>query len=209
MKLAIFGVTGKTGEHLLEQALAAGNQVTALVRNPTKLTLQVSRLTVVQGEVENAAQVEATIMGAEAVISVLGPTASAPAFSISRGTQNIVAAMTKQGIRRLVVSAGAGVSDPNDTPKLSNHLIHIALALMARKVYEDMKRVVAIVRDSELDWTVVRVPMLTDDAKLGRVQAGYVGNGAGLRITRADMADFMLKLAADRRYLRQAPAISN
>ncbi len=209
MKLAIFGGTGKTGKYLVEQALAEGNHVTALVRNPSKLSIQNHHLTVVQGEVGNAAAVERTMAGADAVISVLGPTTNAPEFHISAGIQNIVAAMKKQGVRRLIVSTGAGVADPNDEPKLFHHLMNFALTLVSRNVYEDMKRMVDIVRASDLDWTIVRVPMLTDDPKTGRVQVGYVGKGMGPRITRADMADFILKQVSDRQFVRQAPAISN
>ena len=209
MKLAVFGATGKTGKHLLAQALAEGNQVTVLMRNPNKLALQHPRLTILQGEVGDAAKVEQTIAGADAGISVLGPTNKAPKFRISQGTEHIIAAMKTKGIRRLVVSAGAGVGDPNDTPKLFNYFMNVMLKLMARNVYEDMKRVVESVRLSELDWTVVRVPMLTDDVKTGKVRVGYVGNGIGPRLTRADMADFILKQVRDRQYVRQAPAISN
>ncbi|HZQ05075.1 MAG TPA: SDR family oxidoreductase [Anaerolineae bacterium] len=209
MKLAIFGGTGKTGKYLVEQALAEGNHVTALVRNPNKLAIQNPHLTLVQGEIGNAAAVERTIAGADAVISVLGPTSNAPEFQVSTGMQNIIAAMKKHGVRRLVVSTGAGVGDPNDEPKLFHHLMNFALALVSRNVYEDMKRTVDVVRASELDWTIVRVPMLTDDQKIGRVQVGYVGKGMGPRITRADMADFILKQVSDRQFVRQAPAISN
>ncbi|HZQ06479.1 MAG TPA: SDR family oxidoreductase [Anaerolineae bacterium] len=209
MKLALFGATGKTGKYLVEQALAEGNYVTVLVRNPSKLSVQHPHLTVVPGDVGNVAAVEQTIAGAEAVISVLGPTSNAPAFQVSAGMQNILAAMKKEGVRRLVVSVGAGVGDPNDEPKLFHHLMNFILNLTARNVYEDMKRVVDLVRASNLDWTIVRVPMLTDAPKTGQVQVGYVGKGMGLRITRADMADFILKQVRERQFVGQAPAISN
>ena len=196
MKLTIFGATGRTGHYLLEQAVAAGHDVTVLVRNPAKLSLQNARLKVIQGNLTDALQVAQAVSGAEAVISALGPAGNAPVFEISQGTTNIIAAMRQHGVRRLVISAGAGVGDPNDTPKVFN-------------VYEDMRRTVELVRASGLDWTVVRVPMLTEDAATGAVKVGYVGQGMGARITRTDMAEFMLKQAADKTYVCQAPAISN
>jgi hypothetical protein len=123
--------------------------------------------------------------------------------------ENIKTAMRNQNITRLIISAGAGVGDPNDEPKLVNHLINFLLKLMAKNVLADMKKVVKMVRASDLDWTVVRLPMLTDDPKTGQVKVGYVGKGMGPRITRADAADFMLSQVEDKTYLHKSPAISN
>lgn len=209
MKITIFGATGKTGAHLVEQALAAGHAVVALTRTPSKLAIAGERLIVVQGEIANPVHVAQAVQGADTVISVLGPTSNAPDFQVSLGTANILAAMQAQGVRRLIVSTGAGVRDPHDTPKLFDKAIVALLQVVSKNVYADMQRVVETVRASDRDWTIVRVPMLTDDTKKGTVRVGYVGNGIGTRITRADMADFMLKQLQDNTYLRQAPAISN
>lgn len=209
MKLAIFGGTGRTGRHLVEQALAAGHEVSLLARTPSKLSSQHPRLTVHVGDVQDAEAVFKTIAGTEAVISVLGPTSNQPGQPVSNGTRNILAAMQAQSVKRLIVSAGAGVGDPNDAPKLFNKLINLLLKTVSRHVYEDMVNVVAIVRNSDRAWTVVRVPMLTDGAKTGQVRVGWVGKGMGPRITRADMADFMLKQLTDQTFVRHAPAISN
>jgi nucleoside-diphosphate-sugar epimerase len=209
MKLAVFGATGRTGKHVVELALAAGHEVVALARNPAKLEVEHERLKVIQGDIENPQCVEAVVMGADAVISVLGPSSNEPTFTISKGTQHILDAMKKHGVRRLVVSAGAGVGDPNDEPKLFNKLINVLLKLVSRNVYEDMKRVVEIVRGSDRDWTVVRVPMLTNDPPKGRVKVAWVGKGIGTRLSRVDMADFIVRQVNDQTYLRQAPAISN
>lgn len=209
MKLAIFGATGRTGQHLVRQALEAGHEVTALARTPEKLNLENDLLTVIQGDVTDPARVDEAITGAEAVISVLGPTSNKPEYMVSQGMGHIVVAMDKQGTRRLVVSAGAGVADPNDDPKLINKIIGFLVRTFSRYVYEDMVHTVETVRASDLDWTIVRVPVLTDDPPKGDVKVAYVGKGMGSRITRADMAAFMLKQVEDETYLRQAPAISN
>lgn len=209
MKLAIFGATGRTGQHLLQQALEAGHQVTILARDPAKVTVKHDRLRVVKGSVADAACVDQVITGADAVLSVLGPTSNEPTFEISRGTQYLIQSMKKNGIKRLVISAGAGVGDPGDSPKLFNKLINVLLKATAKNVYEDMLRTVAQVRESGLDWTVVRVPMLTDAPKTGQVKVGMVGKGMGPRITRADMAEYMLRQVQSDQQLRKAPAISN
>lgn len=209
MKIAVFGGTGRTGKHIIDQALAKGYEVNVLARTPDKLSTDKTRLVVIQGDVKNAADVEQTIRGADAVLSALGPTSNEPTFEVSQGMENIKTAMRNQNITRLIISAGAGVGDPNDEPKLVNHLINFLLKLMAKNVLADMKKVVKMVRASDLDWTVVRLPMLTDDPKTGQVKVGYVGKGMGPRITRADTADFMLSQVEDKTYLHKSPAISN
>jgi putative NADH-flavin reductase len=209
MQLAIFGGTGRTGVHLVGQALDAGHSVTILSRSPEKLNLQHAQLHVIKGDVTDPTAVEEVVRGVDAVLSVLGPTENKPDFKVTRGTQNILNAMKDLGVQRLIVSAGAGVGDQNDVPTFTNRFVNILLKLVSRYVYEDMMQVVDLVRKSEVDWTIVRVPILTDDPATKRVKAGYVGKGMGMHITRADMADFILKQASDTTYLRQAPAISN
>ena len=208
MNIAVFGGTGRTGRHVVEQALAAGHSITALARTPAKLPKH-ERLVAIQGDVQDPSAVEKTVVGAEAVISVLGPTSNEPTFEVSKGMRHILAAMQKHGVRRLIISAGAGVGDPNDTPKLSNKAINLLLKLLARNVYEDMKGAVDVVRASEHDWTIVRVPRLIDGPKTGLIKVGYVGNGMGMQINRADMAGFMLDQLQNGAYIRKAPAISN
>ncbi len=207
--IAIFGATGRAGKHLVQQALNSGYCVRALARDPGKLNMQHERLLVVQGSLSDKPQVEQVIAESDAVLSVLGPTSNEPTFEISQGTQTIVAAMKKHGVKRLIISAGAGVGDPGDAPKLFNKLINVALKATARNVYEDMLKTVALVRQSGLEWTVVRVPRLTDSAQTGQVRVGMVGKGTGANLSRADMAEFMLKQIDDGRHLRQAPVISN
>lgn len=209
MKLTIFGATGRAGQHLVEQALARGHQVTAFARSPQKLAAYGDRIHIVEGDVQDPAAVEQAVAGADAVVSVLGPTQNTPDYQVTRGTGHILEAMKEQDVRRLIISAGAGVGVPQDEPKLFNKLINVLLKLVSRHVYEDMKRTVDTVRSADVDWTIVRVPMLTDEPAKGDVKAGYVGKGMGPRITRADMASFMLDQVESEAYLHQAPAISN
>ena len=209
MKLTLFGGTGRTGQHLVQQALRRNHQVVVLARNPAKIAVQHPNLSVVKGDVKDPASVEQAIAGADAVLSVLGPTSNQPTLEVSQGMAYILAAMQKQGVRRLIITAGAGVGDPRDAPKLFNHVMNFLLKLMARNVLADMAKAVELVRASDRDWTVVRLPMVTDDPKTGHVQVGYVGQGMGPRIARADIAEFMLAQLTDLTYVRQSPAISN
>jgi putative NADH-flavin reductase len=207
--VTIFGGTGRAGRHLVSQALDAGHHVTVLARTPGKLDLQHERLRVIPGDIQDPAAVADAIEGADAVLSVLGPTRNAPDHQVSRGTAHIIEAMRRHGVTRLVVSAGAGVGGEGDQPKPFDHVISFALKLAARHVLEDMTRTVHTVRGSDLDWTVVRVPMVTDDPPKGSVRVGRVGVGTGPRISRADMARFMLEQLDDHTHVRASPVISN
>jgi nucleoside-diphosphate-sugar epimerase len=209
MHITIFGATGRTGQHLVEQALARGHTVIAFSRSPDKLKVNSKDIQVVQGDVQNSNKVEEAVAGAEAVLSVLGPTENKPTYAVSKGTQNILSAMQKHGVDRLILSAGAGVGDPKDEPKFFNRAMNFLLKRVSRWVYEDMVNTVEAVRDSEVKWTIVRVPMLTDNKPTGKVVASYVGKGMGPRITRADMASFILEQLESDAFIHQAPAISN
>ena len=210
MKIAIFGATGETGRQLVEQALAAGCQVVAYVRNPSKLNTKHENLTIVQGELADQAIIERAVSAADAVISVLGPRGGSKGKPITRGMQNIIEAMKKQGVRRLIISSTLSAKDPNDLPDFKAKALVNLVKLTMHAAYEEIVSVADTVRKSDLDWTIVRLTTLNNNPKSGKVRVGYLGKGeVGLRISRADLAEFMLKQVQDTKYLRQAPVISN
>ncbi len=145
MKVVIFGASGGTGRELVRQALDAGHDVTAFVRDVTRLGVTHERLRVAQGDVRHAAAVSATTAGQDAVLSALGP--SKPDFdAMTVGARNILAAMNEHGVRRLVTLTGAGVPDSNARPKLFNHVISFLLKRISPGVLEDATRHVELVR---------------------------------------------------------------
>jgi putative NADH-flavin reductase len=209
MKLAIFGGTGKGGQFLVPRALDAGHEVVVLTRNPARMTLQHERLKLVKGNIQDAASVDEVMQGVDAVLSSLGANSKEPPFSISKGFDNILRSMHEQNVRRLIMSVGAVIYDPLDKPQIPNHLFHFIWVNFQTSVYEDMLQVVEKVRASDLDWTIVRVPYLTERfSKPGTLRVGYLGDIGGM-ITRADMSDFMVKQLTSDTYIRKAPAISN
>src|SRR5689334_228722 len=137
MRLAVFGATGRTGKPLVEQALQAGHEVVALVRTPSKLAIQHPKLTVIQGDAMNPVNVDDTVQGSDAVISVIGQAKGAPRDTQTVAITNIIAAMNKYGIKRLVSLTGAGVDDRRDRPKFVHHLIKTALKLLSGHVLKD------------------------------------------------------------------------
>jgi len=209
MKVTIFGSTGRTGALVVEEALKAGYSVAAFARQPEKLRVEHAQLTLCQGELLDSDAVAGALHGAGAVISALGPTSNRPELTVSRGMPGILAGMQWHGVRRLIVTAGAGIGDAEDAPTVFSRLMDALVRTLARNVYEDMLRMAELVRASDLDWTIVRTPMLTDQPKSGQVKVAWVGKGMRPRITRGDLAAFLVSQVEDPTYLRRSPAVSN
>ncbi len=209
MKLVVFGASGRTGLPLVQQALDAGHEVVAFVRNPSKMPIQHERLTLVQGDALNADDVERAVIGGDVVLNVLGHAKNTPRNLMTVSAQHIVAAMKKHGVKRLITLTGAGVSAPEDQPKLLNHVIKFLLRTISPAVLADSERYAEVVKSSGLEWVIVRSPMLTEGARTGSYRVGWVGVNTGARISRADVADFMLTLAQNgEKYLHKMPMVS-
>lgn len=210
MRITVFGATGGTGRRLVEQAIAEGNEVVAYVRNPSKLDMENEHLTVVQGELTDEELIEKAVKGVDAVISLLGPRGGSKSKPLTHGMQNIITAMKKQGVRRLIISSTLSAKDPNDKRTLRVKFSVNLVKLTMHAAYEDIVSVAETVRNSDLAWTIVRLNLLNNKPKSGKVKVGYVGSGElGSWISRADIADFMLNQIQDTKYVQQAPAISN
>jgi putative NADH-flavin reductase len=209
MQLAVFGGTGRSGIPLIQQALQKGDTVVALVRTPSKMTIQHERLNVVQGDVMNPGDVDKVVQGADAVLSVIGHVKGSPKDIQTVGIQNILASMNKYGVKRLISLTGAGVAVPQDKPKFINHVISFLLKLLSGDVLADAEHHFEVVQKSPVEWVVVRGPRLTEGPYTGKYRVGWVGVNTGTVISRADLADFMLKQVTDTTYLRQAPMVSD
>jgi putative NADH-flavin reductase len=209
MKLTVLGATGGTGKQVVEQALAAGHEVTALARDPAKLGLQHPKLRVVKGSLSDGSALESAVSGADAVISALGPRSNDPIFEISQGMEKIVAAMKNCGVKRIVMTAGMGIAAPGDQPNFINKGISLLLAMAAKNVAEDMRRAVATAQNSGLDYTVLRAPRLTDKPGGRPIKYGYVGKGVGFELARADFAKALLETATQGKFVREMPGVSN
>lgn len=207
MRLTVFGASGRTGRPLVQQALEAGHDVVAFVRDPAKLPLQDERLTVVQGDAMG--DIESVVRGSDAVLSTLGQSKGSPKDLQTLATRNIVVAMKKYGVKRLVSLTGAGVDAPEDQPKMINHIIKFALKTLSGAVLQDALGHVDVIKSSNLDWVIVRGPRLTEGPRTNNYRVGWVGVNTGTSISRADLADFMLKQVTDNTYLRKMPMVSD
>ena len=209
MKVTIIGATGGVGRQLLAQAVDAGHDITVVVRNPAKLSgvLADSAARVVAADLAatDPQVLESAIAGADAVLSALGPHSNADAGIAAPGTAAIVAAMRAAGVRRIVaISASPVATTPSpghpDAPKhdpgdgfFMRHVgVRMAKTLFG-KVYDDLARMEDVLRDSGLDWTVLRPPQLTGKPFTGTYRTAVGRNvRGGWSIPRADVADCML-----------------
>jgi len=210
MRLLMVGATGGTGLALVEQALERGHDVTALVRNPTRLRLSHPRLTVVSGDVMQTATLDAAVRGQGAVLSALGHKQwFRPTRILSAGTGNIIGAMRRHGVRRLVVETALGVGDA--WWQMGLYYTLFVRIFILPLYFHDKKRQEALVRASGLDWTLVRPGALNNGPRRGVYRQGpRVGHWLWtVRISRADVAAFMLDQVTDRRYVGSAVGIAN
>lgn len=208
MKLTIFGASGRTGRPLVEQALAAGHDVTAFVRDPAKLPIKHDRLRIVQGNVLDSTKVAEAVKGADVVLSTLGYSKGSPDNIQTIATEYIVSAMKKHGVKRIISLTGAGVKNSKDEPKLVDRLIRGLLVLVQKNVLRDSESHAQVIQQSGLEWVIVRGTRLNEGPHTGVYRVGYIGKNSGTLASRADIADFMLKQVSDTIYLGKAPVVS-
>jgi putative NADH-flavin reductase len=207
--IALFGGSGQTGKLFLEKALAAGYAVKALVRSPEKLGINHKNLTVIKGDVLDLKTVEDTTKGTDLVMSLFGHVKGSPEWLQTNGTKNIVAAMKKHNVARVVSLSGGGLPYPEkDEPKFADKMIRFIMKVAVPKVLNDAIEHHKVLASSGLDWTIVRGPRLTNDPAQGSYRVGWVGVNASTKISRGDLADFFVKIIEDNSYSRQMPFVS-
>ena len=210
MNLVIFGANGQTGRLVTALALAAGQHVTAVTRRPREFPIAGRGLTVAAADARDAAAVAPIVEGADAVVSVLGVSFTRePVDTYSAGTRTIVDAMRRAGIPRLVVvSSTAAYPTRRRKAPFSVRLIEpILTRTIGKTVYDDMRRMETIVRDSRLDWTIVRPSGLFDLPTPSHYVSGEV-DPVGAFTARIDLADYLVALATDSSTVRKTVVVS-
>lgn len=208
MDVLVFGASGATGSEVVKQALDRGHSVRAFVRNPDKFQIKHARLALAVGDVTAYASVEPAVRGADVVVSALGSgnsLGSDPA--LVDGIRNIIRAMDRAGVRRLVYLSMLGVGGTGKRLGFVDR--YIVLPLLLRNVMKDHAEKEALIKQSTLDWVIVRPPRLTNGPYTGRYRSGEDVGGRALlaSISRADVADFLVKQCTDDRYVHRTPAV--
>lgn len=200
MNIALIGATGGTGRAFIDQALIAGHKVTALVRNPAKLQAVSDKIQIVQADARNPESLEAALSGQfDAVVCIVGASGLMEARKVtdlySTASRNLCQVMSSLGLSRLIVVSSSGVeSQEND----HWFYVHVLKRFFLNPMYADMLRMEALVKESALNYTIVRPPYLTSGKAKGQYRVSTNGNFKDDRtLTRADLAHFLLRASSD------------
>ncbi len=195
MKLVVFGATGGIGSKVVEQALAEGMEVTAVARHPSAITLRHDCLQVIQGDVLNPGWLHKAIAGQDAVISGIGVRHLRPTTVYSAGIRNILQAMQVCSVRRILCVSASGL-DPG--PLWQRWIAKPLLWFFLKNMYTDLVSMETEVQAYDLDWTIIRPPLLTNGPPTGRHHAAVNQPlSRGFSISRADVADYMIEHLSD------------
>ncbi|MEV6280784.1 NAD(P)H-binding protein [Nocardia sp. NPDC051832] len=210
MRIIVFGANGPTGRLLTGRALDAGHDVVAVTRKPAEFPLAHDRLTVFEGDVLQQDSVDTAIAGADAVLSTLGvPFGKEEIRTYSAGVANIVAAMRRHGVRRVAVVSSSAV-DPKPYPDagfLFNRVLQPYVArVLGKTLYDDMRRMEALITATDLDWTVVR-PSGLYELPAGTEYTMAEGHLDKRFTARIDLAASLLRLAEEELFVRKTVGV--
>jgi putative NADH-flavin reductase len=208
MNVLIFGASGGTGRELVKQGVEQGHNLTAFVRNPANFEIRHANLRIVKGDITGYASVEGAAGGHDAVMSALGASTvlrREPAFTA--GTRNIVKATEQAGVRRFIYLSALTVRAVRDQLNFLGR--YVIAPIVLRNVAADHEANESIIQQSRLDWTIVRPPRLTNGERTGVYRSGERIDSKSIipEISRADLAEFMLKQLADDTFLRKAVSV--
>jgi putative NADH-flavin reductase len=206
MRVAVFGATGGVGRWLMAIARENEDHLKILARDPAELPGDLGAIGVVRGDVLDREAVDATAGGCDVVFSALGARAAGPAKLYSQGIANIIGAMQRASITRLLALSCAGVEDD---PNLSFFARRILAPFARREAYADLRLMEDTIRESGLVWTIVRPAPFTDGPRTGLYRASdrFLPE-RGRAISRADVADFMHRVMVDERTIRKTVALA-
>lgn len=217
MHLFILGATGASGVLLVKEALDASHTVVIFARSPEKLSEETrsdTRVTIVKGELDDESALSAAMENVDAVLSALGPKLSHGTYPsgepLARAYSLIIKVMLVRGVKRLIALGTPSIADPHDKQGLKWTLIIGGIKTLAPRVYSDIVSIGNAIRTEgdALDWTIVRVPFLTNSGSQD-VVAGYVGDGkTGTTLSRVGFAVFVLRELARNEWVKEAPLIT-
>ncbi|MET9621088.1 NAD(P)H-binding protein [Streptomyces sp. NPDC006464] len=210
MRLTVFGATGGIGREIVRQALTAGHEVTAVVRDPARFTVDGPGLEVFRSDLADPESLRAAVAGRDAVLSGLGARRRADAGVAARLTRSVLAAMHAEGVRRLLVVSAAPLGPvPADQGVLDRAVLALVNAAL-KDVYADLRAMEDELAASATDWTSVRPPRLTDKPVSGRYRSVVGGTpGRGRTLARADVAHAMLAMIGDPATVRQGVGVAH
>lgn len=208
-KIAIIGGTGKAGKYVVNQLLQRGFRLKILLRNSEKFTIQSPQIEIIQGDVKDYETVLSLIRGTDAVISALGLGQPASETSIfSQTTTNILQVMKACNIQRYIVITGINVNTPFDKKSSKTQFATDWMYANYPKTTADKQKEYAILVESNVDWTLVRLPLIEQTNEIGGVQIS-LEDCLGDKISATDLANFLINQLTDETYISKSPFLSN
>lgn len=210
MKIAIFGASGQTGLQVVQQALEHGYEVKAFVRDPNKLPITNAKLEIVQGDVLDPVSVDKAVEGVDGVILTLGSKPDTAPTVLAEGTTNIINAMKKHEVKRIIVESSYPMSgSPESIEFLKKSGMDENQIAGMKPMLDDKIKQESETRESGLEWVIIRPMMLTNEAKTGNYRVGEkLDVKPGDKISRSDVADFMLKQLQNNDWLQKTVTVS-
>lgn len=209
MKLYIVGASGKIGQPLVQAALAAGYEVGGVVLNASKFTLQHDKLHILEGDATDQQFVNKTLAGYDAVISVIGHNRYTPIEMQSDAMRVLTAAMQQHGIKRIVSLTGNGVFTAGETPSLLDRFLTAALLFVDPKRVQDGIKHVEVLKDSQLDWVVLRTPKHRNAKQTSKYVVRPTIKHVSLTVSRPNIVACLLELATMKEVVNRLPVISS
>ena len=209
LKIALIGATGKAGTYILNTLLSQNYQVKALVRNPENLTVSHALLTIVPGDVGDAEAVYTLINGCDVVISALGMGKPASEKTIfTQVTANIIKVMETLGLKRYLVITGINVDTPFDDKDAKTQFATKWMYGNYPVSTANRQKEYDILTESNLDWTLVRLPLIIQTAETTKIDSSLV-NCNGDQINASNLALFIIEQLTSKAFVKQAPFIWN
>lgn len=206
-KIIIFGATGGTGQQLIIQSLAKGHHVSAFVRSPQKLQIQNRMLSVIKGDVLNYNEVHGAMNGHKIVFSCLGMPASDKTNLRTVGTANIIKAMESHKVNRFICQTSLGYGDSKEV--LPWHMKYLVVPFILKNAFKDHESQEQVIQNSKTEWTIIRPGNMTNGKRTGKYKYGFQPTDKiKLKISRSDVADFMLRQIESKEHLYKKVGIS-
>jgi putative NADH-flavin reductase len=208
LRIAVIGANGRTGQHVVKQALARGNEVVAVARRPEEVGLQDGSLELRRADVLDPSALD--LAGCDAVISALGVgTSRAPTRVFSDGITNVLSAMRKVGANTLAVISAAPAGPRDEQPFMQRRIAMPILEAWIGAQYDDMRRMEEVLRNSDVEWIAVRPPRLVGGAAKGNYRIGTAPLKRGRQLTYGDLATALLDSLALPEFRRGAAYVAN
>ena len=206
-KIAILGANGKAGKYLVNEALKKGYEVKILTRNSNNMTITNESIEPIIGDARNFSSIRELLKGCQVVVNAVGQPKNEP-YIFSAVTKHVLEAMKEFEIKRYILISGGSLNVTGDQKGMVNKIGATLFKLFLPKMMQDKYKELQIIQNSEVDWTIVRLPFVIEGNGIGSIKESLV-DMPGIKIQNGDIAPFVIKQINSDRYVGKCPFISN